>query len=195
MDYPFYIKPVAAVPLESIQLLAAKAVEQDYGVHPHFYKSQPVKAYIGSKDYSCELGQMVKQLLVPLIPLNPLTITMWEVNLLPAGKSITEHSDIASQNGAQGHLVVKSHKIHIPLVTNKDCVFYHRRTLSTKSAEQTMPVGHAYAYNNYVWHSVHNRGVEDRYQMTIRYWDAEWKDRAALMTHLGINFYDGYELQ
>lgn len=194
MDYPFYIKPISQIPDSIIEILAAKALTMDYGVHPHFYSTQPVKAYIGSRDYSCELGQLVKRLLVPLIPMNVSTITMWEVNLLPAGKSIAEHSDIASQNGAQGHLVVKSHKIHIPLITNELCRFLHRRTRVSDKSSCTMPTGYAYAYNNYVWHEVNNGGAEDRYQMTVRYWDPEWADRAALMTRLGINFYDGYEI-
>lgn len=195
MDYPFYIEPIAQIPSDIIARLAAKARTLDYGVHPHFYRTQPVKAYIGSKDYSCELGVMVKQLLVPLIPMNKATITMWEVNLLPAGMSIAEHSDIASQNGAQGHLVAKSHKIHIPLITNEQCLFLHRRTKATDNAVRTMPTGQAYAYNNYVWHTVHNQGTEDRYQMTIRYWDPEWTDRAALIERLGISYKDGYEVQ
>lgn len=193
MDYPFYIEPIAQIPSDIIAQLAAKALTLDYGVHPHFYRTQPVKAYIGSKDYSCELGAMVKQLLVPLIPMNRTTITMWEVNLLPAGMSIVEHSDVASQNGTQGQLVVKSHKIHVPLITNEQCLFLHRRTKTTEQAIKTMPAGQAYAYNNYVWHAVHNQGTTDRYQMTIRYWDPEWTDRAALIERLGISYKDGYE--
>lgn len=194
MDYPFYIKPIASIPHQVIDQLAARAVELELGAHPHFSRIQSVKAWIGSKDYSCELGRLVRRILVPLIPMNPATIAMWEVNMLSAGASIYEHSDVSAQNGAQGHLVVKSHKIHIPLITNEHCVFMHRRTKENSHSTQKMPAGQAYAYNNYVWHSVHNGGTADRYQMTIRYWDPEWTDRAALLTRLNINYTDGYEL-
>jgi ectoine hydroxylase-related dioxygenase (phytanoyl-CoA dioxygenase family) len=118
---------------------------------------------------------------------------MWEVNKLDAGHSITEHSDLASQDGAQGNLVAKSHKIHIPLITNDQCEFLHRRTVHLPASRQLMPVGHAYAYNNYVWHAVHNNGSEARYQMTIRFWDPEWKDRAQLLKLLGVKNNDAYE--
>ncbi len=193
MDYPFFVKPIAAIPDKLVRRLADLAVKQDYSSHPHFSKSQPVRTYIGTRDFSCELGRLVHAELLPLIPMDLKTVDMWEVNKLDAGDSIREHSDIASQNGAQGIKVVKSHKIHIPLITNLQVRFGHRRTKDLPLTNTLMLAGKAYAYNNYVWHDVHNGGLAARYQMTIRFWDPEWKDRARLLERCGIKAHSAYE--
>ena len=194
MDYPFFVKPIANIPEGLVTRLADLAVQQDYTGHPHFSKSQPVRAYIGTRDFSCPLGRLVQAELLPLIPMDTKTVDMWEVNKLNPGDSIREHSDIASQNGAQGSKVVKSHKIHIPLITNLQVRFGHRRTKELPLSNTSMPVGKAYAYNNYVWHDVHNGGLTARYQMTIRFWDPDWADRAKLLAMFDIPTHSAYEV-
>lgn len=195
MDYPFFVKPIADVPDNLVRKLADIAVRQEYGTHPHFSKMQPVTAYMGTRDFSCELGRVVKAELLPLIPMDLGTVDMWEVNRLGAGESIYEHSDIASQSGIQGSKVVKSHKIHIPLITNLQVRFGHRRSLTLPMTNQLMPTGKAYAYNNYVWHEVHNGGLNPRYQMTIRFWDPDWIDRAKILSMFQVPTHNTYELE
>ena len=80
MDYPFFVKPIANIPEGLVTRLADLAVQQDYTGHPHFSKSQPVRAYIGTRDFSCPLGRLVQAELLPLIPMDTKTVDMWEVN-------------------------------------------------------------------------------------------------------------------
>src|SRR4051812_729253 len=101
MDYPFYIKPVCAIPLDVIAELLEAALRLDYQRHPHFSDRQPVRTYMRD-DYQDDLGKIVYHRVMPLLPFEKYSATMWEVNELRARQSIHEHSDITSQDGVQG---------------------------------------------------------------------------------------------
>lgn len=175
MDYPFFIKEIAELPPELISRLAEMVPDLEYTQHPHFSTNQHLASYIGPLDYSCDLGRIIIDSVIPRIALDSRTIDMREVNKIPAGGKIFEHSDIDSQDGAQGAGVVVTHKIHVPIITSPDCYYGHRRTLATPRVYRKMLTGWAYAYNNYVWHSVHNNSeTVDRYQLTVRFKDPDW---------------------
>lgn len=78
---------------------------------------------------------------------------------LRAGHSIDPHVD-----GKGSNLV--SHKVHIPLITNPDAIFY------IKGKARHLEAGHAYEVNNIVKHGVDNSGSKDRIHLIFEHFDA-----------------------
>ncbi len=68
---------------------------------------------------------------------------------LEAGHEIDQHVDGAGSN-------LLTHKIHVPVVTNPDALFY------VNGEPFHLEVGQAYEVNNVAPHAVVNRGTEDR---------------------------------
>ena len=67
---------------------------------------------------------------------------------LPAGGEVSRHSD-----GEASHYI---HKMHVPLITNKETVFH----VGNKS--KNLPVGEIFEVNNKRIHAVKNDGEQDR---------------------------------
>ena len=67
---------------------------------------------------------------------------------LPAGGKISPHTD-----GRASHYI---HKIHVPLITNPETIFY------VGDEARNLPVGEIVEVNNKRNHAVYNRGAEDR---------------------------------
>lgn len=59
------------------------------------------------------------------------------------------------------------HKIHIPLLTNDDVIFY------VEGARRHLPEGEAVEVNNMGTHSVENRGQTDRIHLIFEYFDLD----------------------
>lgn len=79
---------------------------------------------------------------------NPFLNKCMIANVRP-GKQIPEHTDSAQS-------FTLSHRLHIPLVTNKEAV------MTIKGEERNMKVGVCYEVNNKQLHSVVNNGDTDR---------------------------------
>lgn len=78
---------------------------------------------------------------------------------LRSGHSIAPHVD-----GKGSNLV--SHKVHIPLITNTDAMFY------INGKARHLEAGQAYEVNNIVKHGADNRGSEDRIHLIFEHFDA-----------------------
>ena len=72
---------------------------------------------------------------------------------LPAGGEVSRHSD-----GEASHDI---HKIHVPLITNRETVFH----VANKS--KNLPVGEILEVNNKRSHAVKNEGEQDRIHLIV----------------------------
>lgn len=97
-----------------------------------------------------EWKDVIEPVLSQIYPLfkNPFVNKIMIANLRP-NKIIPEHIDVAQS-------FTYSHRLHIPLVTNKDAIF----TVGGES--MNMEVGNCYEVNNKQLHSVVNNGDTDR---------------------------------
>lgn len=93
---------------------------------------------------------VVESVLKQVYPLfnNPFLNKCMIANVRP-GKQIPEHTDAAQS-------FTFSHRLHIPLVTNKDAV------ITVNGEDINMEVGTCYEVNNKLLHSVINNGNSDR---------------------------------
>lgn len=73
--------------------------------------------------------------------------------LVPGGK-VPKHTDA-------GYSLLNSHRIHLPIVTNDDVVFY------VGGEEINMQAGELWEINNATVHAVENRGTEDRIHLIV----------------------------
>jgi hypothetical protein len=80
---------------------------------------------------------------------------------LPAGTQIKRHIDAAPAARFP-------HKIHVPLLTNQDCVFFVERP-SSPVQKMHMKVGFGYEVNNNVYHWAENNGSSDRIHLIFEY--------------------------
>ena len=62
------------------------------------------------------------------------------------------------------------HKIHVPLITNENVIFY------VEGARRHLVEGEAVEVNNMGTHSVENRGSTDRIHLIFEYYDADQQD-------------------
>lgn len=62
------------------------------------------------------------------------------------------------------------HKIHVPLITNENVIFY------VEGARRHLVEGEAVEVNNMGTHSVENRGATDRIHLIFEYYDADQQD-------------------
>lgn len=79
---------------------------------------------------------------------------------LQAGQRIDPHYDGAGSN-------LRTHKIHVPLVTNPEAVFLVR------DERVHLEAGNAYEVNNIVSHGGENLGEEDRIHLIFEVYDAD----------------------
>jgi len=73
---------------------------------------------------------------------------------LVAGGKIPKHTDA-------GFSLLNCHRIHLPIVTNEDVVFF------VGGEERNMQVGELWEINNGTVHAVENRGTEDRIHLIV----------------------------
>ncbi|WP_052245504.1 aspartyl/asparaginyl beta-hydroxylase domain-containing protein [Halocynthiibacter namhaensis] len=78
---------------------------------------------------------------------------------LPAGTHIKPHTDARAGN-------LYTHKIHVPLVTHRDVLFYSR------GVPFHIPLGEAWEVNNVDMHSVWNQSRIDRVHLIFEIYDA-----------------------
>lgn len=109
---------------------------------------------------------------------------IWKSILLPIMDAVTEpygHGEIAYSKAMlarlrAGHRIdphidgkgsnLVSHKVHIPLITNPDALFF------IKGNTRHLDVGRAYEVNNIVKHGAENMGTEDRVHLIFEHYDA-----------------------
>lgn len=84
---------------------------------------------------------------------NGFIVRLMFAKLISGGK-IPEHTDT-------GYSLLNCHRIHIPIVTNDDAIFF------VGGEEKNMRVGEFWEINNGRKHSVDNRGSEDRVHLII----------------------------
>jgi hypothetical protein len=118
------------------------------------------------ESYSNPAWDLFKPLLLPIMdtvtePYGYKEVEYSKVMLarLRAGSTIDPHVD-----GRGSNLV--SHKIHVPLVTNPDALFY------VNGKVRHLEAGRAYEVNNIVRHGADNRGSEDRIHLIFEHYDA-----------------------
>jgi hypothetical protein len=74
---------------------------------------------------------------------------------LKAGVVIPRHRD-------EGRLTAKTHRIHVPVITNTECIF------SVGDESKNLPAGQIWVIDNVNrYHSVENRGKNDRVHLII----------------------------
>ena len=74
---------------------------------------------------------------------------------LPKGEEIVPHYDV-------GEYFSKRNRIHIPIITNKDCLFQIEEELKNMKEGEIWEIN-----NNEKYHSVKNKGNEDRIHLLI----------------------------
>lgn len=194
MDYPFYLQLLTKLPTDLIDELAQTVLaEQGWIVHNYFVRTE-LKTLPKEKQSQKfrELVQQVVNLLEPWLPSK--TYSGHALNMLEPGKTIAEHTDINTFASTQPMQYVLYHKIHVPLITNSDVISEHRRSYHMPTYEQHMIQGHAYAYNDYVWHGGRNDGTDPRIHLLIKYFDPKWENRLQLMKKLNIDPFNTYEV-
>jgi aspartyl/asparaginyl beta-hydroxylase (cupin superfamily) len=77
-----------------------------------------------------------------------------QIALPPPGAHINRHQDIAP-------LLRASHRIHVPLITSPEVLFY------IDDAPHAFEAGHAFELNNQRFHEVRHGGTADRYHLIM----------------------------
>lgn len=179
MDYPFYTHEHARLSAELVAALQQQALKITYTSHKAFGAAQLV--------LTCQEqfipGELLQELIASIPMLTPTSFSGYEVNKLPPGGRIVNHSDLNSRKPGVGYAIAHRHKLHIPLFTNDGALTYHRRSKHQSwNAGANLKVGSAYLYNDYVWHAYANQGTSDRIHLLISFWDRDWTQRDTLLS-------------
>lgn len=177
MDYQFFVKRIAAIPLPLVTELLTWAVNQQPTVHQGF-RYQDVKCLKN-------IPETWLTAVADCLPVfTPQAITGSEIVILEPGESVGEHSDLSGKRPNHMWNAMHHHKVHVPLQSNPACLSLHRRTKLVGHTASVMDVGYAYLYNDYVWHSGHNHGTDTRYHLSVSFIDPklEWLVRCNQLT-------------
>lgn len=159
MDYQFYTKDVGLVPDGMLLPLVARAHE--------LYKADTTIARFNVKvrgtTYKqdaatdvmvAEIQRLITSWNVPELGGNPL-VPYYTINWVEPGETLHEHSDIANGYSFDD---LWTHKIHVPLVTNRGCTFGFRRNFNEPFTTEHLTLGRVFVYNNSCMHKVENLG-------------------------------------
>lgn len=189
MDYPFFTRKLCSISEELLSSLALSVEGQPTQQHPSFTQ-------VGA------IAQQVTEVPHPLLErllsecsewLPPDTYSGQSVNVIPASTAVKEHCDgwYSSFNSKVQH----SHCIHVPLKTNKKCLTFHRRDPHVVAVPGFLEPGFAWAYNNYVRHSIVNGSKEPRTHLILYFNDPLWTTKEKMMKKLGLQGHQLYEEQ
>lgn len=194
MDYPFYIRRIGSV---SNELLAN--LQQAYTNHKEFALAPGFTPQFGlQQPVDFDLGATGTKLLEELSQwFEPTTCVQTKYNVMPPGKGLGEHSDLDGygNNEYTMYSCFAHHRVHIPLITNPQVEFWHRRTRKLPSERQpTLEVGGVYLYNDYVLHSVVNKGDATRVHVVLKFADPKHVVKRKLLLQSGVKIGEYYEL-
>jgi hypothetical protein len=159
MDYNFYTKDVGLIPDRLLLPLIERAHE--------LYKSDSEVArfnvrvrgstYKQDEQSDClvkEIQELISGWSIPELGGNAL-VPYYTINWVEKGATLHEHSDIANGYSFDD---LWTHKIHVPLVTNRGTTFHFRRNFNEPFVVEHLSLGRAYVYNNSCMHKVENLG-------------------------------------
>tara|TARA_B100000085_G_scaffold135669_1_gene123518 strand:+ start:1317 stop:1955 length:639 start_codon:yes stop_codon:yes gene_type:complete len=82
--------------------------------------------------------------------------------LMPGNHTLIPHKD-------NGYSLMRTHRTHIPLITNKDVLFKVGEKVASSESKH-MNVGEIWEINNARIHEVNNNGNDDRIHMIVNYY-------------------------
>jgi len=193
MDYPFYIRQIGSIRPELLQQL-----QQAYLSHTKFALAPGFTPQFGlQQPVDFDLGPLQAEVLADLSRwFAPATCVQLKYNVMPPGKGLGEHSDLDGygDNDYTMYSCFAHHRVHIPLITNPGVEFWHRRTRALASERQATPqVGGVYLYNDYVLHSVQNKGSENRVHLVLKFADPKHVVKRQLLIQQQIKIGEYYE--
>lgn len=159
MDYQFYTKDVGIVPDKMLLPLVARAQElyaQDTTIARFNVKVRGTtyKQDAATDAMVSEIQSLVTSWKIPELGGNPV-VPYYTINWVEAGETLHEHSDIANGYSFDD---LWTHKIHVPLVTNRGCTVQFRRHFNEAFKVEQLALGRVYVYNNACMHKVENLG-------------------------------------
>ena len=84
------------------------------------------------------------------------------LTLMPGNHTLASHKD-------GGYSLMRTHRTHIPLITNKDVLFKVGETVASSESKH-MNVGEIWEINNARIHEVNNNGNDNRIHMIVNYY-------------------------
>ena len=107
------------------------------------------------KDYERFSGYVDEVAMVVMKKIGEVKVQQAMLTNLRAGTVIPRHKD-------KGPLTAKTHRIHVPIVTNKECIF------SVGDESKNLEAGQIWVIDNVGrYHSVENNGTQDRVHLIM----------------------------
>jgi hypothetical protein len=107
------------------------------------------------KDYERFSGYVDEVAMVVMKKIGEVKVQQAMLTNLRAGTVIPKHKD-------KGPLTAKTHRIHVPIVTNKECIF------SVGDESKNLKAGQIWVIDNVGrYHSVENNGTQDRVHLIM----------------------------
>lgn len=174
MDYPFFAWRVGGVGpklLAHIEAWCATANWQNAsGFDPRYQLTQQENAGGWGSIRKIITDEVVRQL-------GPIDVVDVNINRMKPGSFISEHTDLMAYAAAEDDyswVPLRTHTLHIPIVTNELAVSRWRRSRGhTHVHTAHLARGGIYLYNNVAWHSVHNDGEDYRTHFFVKVRDDE----------------------
>ena len=190
MDYPFFVREICDVPFDLIEELKGYIETADFIRHDYFGKEQNIMS-----NHQAQKPSPLMERVIDLVSFqfDRKKYCGADINKLPPGEKIIEHSDIGSMATGVAWNTSHRHKIHFPLQAPIECFTWHRRTQEAPSHSFYMRPGKAYLYNDYALHGFWNKGKETRIHLIISFEDHDWSLKHKMLDQMKLVGTQKYE--